>query len=122
MTEYPYAFSLDDVTALVAQVRAARLDELEAIQALGDKEAELEKQAALVVMAAYDNGLIDGKNKDTREAGEKAALARSKTVVELQAQVTKLAQERELYKINRQAAEDQLSLTKAWLYSLAGGP
>ncbi len=111
-------FPRHEIKPLVRQLHKARLEELGAQRDLAEAQHALERERALVIQAAYDAGEINPKNKDTRDAGEADALARSETYQTILDQVAACERAVGIDKINRLALEDEVSLTRAWLYSL----
>lgn len=124
-------FNFKDIRPLVDRRRMRRIQELELardIQALEYEIERLERERdhakAVVVQAAYENEEINTKNSDTRSAGEDAAVARSPQVASLEEQIDKLQTERlpqmrkdrDLAKVEREALDDTISLTRALLY------
>lgn len=80
-----------------------------------------EFRRAEVLLAAYQSGAIDGKNETMRKMQEAVALDADNALACLE---TYLRQEEaclSAYEVARKAAETEVSLTKAWLYSQSGG-
>jgi septal ring factor EnvC (AmiA/AmiB activator) len=124
-------FGYKNIRPLVDRKRMARIQELELardVRALEKEveslERELEHTKAVVVQAAYENEEINPKNKETRSAGEDAAVARSPQVAVLEEQIDKLwtgrleqaRRDYDLAKVERETLEDTISLTRAVLY------
>ncbi len=108
----------NEIKPLVRKLHEARLKELHERRNLAGAKHALERKKALVVQAAYDAGEINAKNKDTREAGEADVLARSEVYQTSVAQVEVYERAVSRAEIDRLALEDEVSLTRAWLYSL----
>ena len=110
----------EEIIKLCQDRYRARESELEAKRALLETESELEARTGKLLADAYDAGVIDGKNAETRKRQEQKVLAESDAVQANVQSIRILQEEADEAQIAREFHDDLLGLTKAWLYSLRG--
>ena len=101
---------------LIAEYRLALLKQLERQDHLVITKSQAEYEKAEVLATAT----IDGKNADTRKRQTAEALGNDPSYQEALARVTDGEHSMALASIDVKAAQERLSLTKAWLYSQSG--
>ena len=86
---------------------------------LAELEESLETARGVVLNDAYNNGLIDGKNKQIRDTQEAAVLSESDELAELEYNVKVLSNKHNKAISSVKATEAKIGLLKAWMYSQA---
>ncbi len=92
---------------------------LRAKQETAIAETTLNETIALALESGYEDGSIDGPNKQTRTAQEKALIASSKSVLRAQEQLQQAQKKENNVYAMLKTLEAEIGLTKAWLYSQA---
>lgn len=109
-----------EIGTLADDLRGALEMELAALEAVAVARMSIEERGVEVERVAREAGLIDGSNKDTREAQRAAALAQDTKLIGLQTELARIEHEAAQAQIARQHQETRVSLTRAWLYSRSG--
>lgn len=114
--------SLQDLKDLTQARAQARQDELEAKRALERARSAAKKVQSMAVLAAIGAGLIKGKNQTQRDMETTQLLSQDDEIQEHNLHICHLEDEADSAQIQRELLDDEISLTKAWLYSQSGGP
>ena len=88
-----------------------------ALTALADARAAVETERARVLLTAYAENLIDGKNETVRKLQELLLIDNSNGLYWLGLEERKAAEALANAEISRKSTEAEISLVKAWLYS-----
>jgi len=110
----------NDITTLTRRHAAALHAEAQAARHAAEAKAGLGEIAAIAISEGYRTGKIAGKNADARARAEKLHLAEHVDYRALEAHQARLQEQADAARIRRQAIETEISLTRAWLYSLSG--
>ena len=82
-----------------------------------DRQNEAKAIEAEIVAAGYADGVIDGKNAETRKAQCDALLLESEALVKQTADLRLVENAAALAEISRKGHDARIGLVKAWLYS-----
>jgi len=109
------------VVTLAESLARALREEHAARVALHELQARAEREQALLLYSAYNDGTLDGPNADARKRQEAVFLADSPAYQDLLAQVAEAETKAAHAEIERRQVEALIGLTRAWLYAQAGG-
>lgn len=110
-----------ELLELISQYKDALIEERAAILALADARVALETERARLLVYAYNTtGQIDGKNETVRKLQEAEYLENQNGLDWLARYEREAAEAVSRAEIERKTIEVEISLTKAWLYSLSG--
>ena len=112
--------NLQDIEQLVNDYECQLNEEYAVKAALVERQNAAEYAKVITLLAAYSDGVIDGKNADMRKLQEAAVVGESESIGEIEHAVKALAQRVALEENTSKALEAQIGLTKAWLYSQSG--
>ena len=101
---------------MLTDYRIAMYDEYDTANSLADARAALEAERSRLLLAAYRDGQIDGKNDAARKMQEATLLDEANSIYWLSMYERKQQEEYEFQKVEREIAETEISLAKAWLY------
>lgn len=110
----------EDLKSIVEDYKEALLEELEAKTVAAKAESEVARIKDVVISEAYADGVIDGKNAETRKAQEAAELQACLAYAEAQAQAEVASKHASRAEIDRKERDAYVSLVRAWLYSQSG--
>jgi hypothetical protein len=110
---------LSHIEDLVMQYECALKDEYRLRRDAEAEEDAYDQLEGLIINDGYVNGVIDGKNKQTRDAQEAALIADSDALRDAREEVEQLQRQAERMTAKRKALEAEIGLTRAWLYSQA---
>lgn len=104
----------------VEQLHLARLSENTAAEALATARAQLERMKAIRLATAYQSGVIDGKNEQSRKAQEAEILATFEPVQKAEADLRLAESKHAADRIEREYREDRYHAFRALLAARTG--
>ena len=110
----------DYLIALTENLADVQKEEYQQFANLTQAKLNLEEARALSLSLAYHNGEIVGKNTDERQRKETVFLSNDDAYQAALQNENKIDKYYQMAKIERQRIENEISLTKAWLYSQRG--
>ena len=112
--------NLEQVLIFTAAAQQAREDELDAKLKVPEMKEIAEREKAVILNLGLGSGAIDGKNAETRNIQIAGLLLGNENYQKILAYVAELEFKAARATIRRQRAEDELSIVRAYLYSLSG--
>ena len=105
-----------DLRDMLTDYRIAMYDEYDSANKLADARAALEAERNRLILLAHQEGKIDGKNDPQRKMQEAVLLDEANSIYWLSRYERKAQEDYEFHKVEREIAETDISLAKAWLY------
>ena len=107
----------DYLIALTESLVDAQKEEYQQFVNLTQAKLNTEENKALSLILAYRGGQLSGKNADERQRNEIVFLSNDDAYQTALHNESKYDYHYQMAKINRQRIENEIALTKAWLYS-----
>lgn len=110
---------LSDLHKLTERYENELNRKLELSRILANAKGERDALVGIALNQAYENGVIDGKNKQIRDAQEADLLAKDEGLKSFDSKMSDMQSEFDRTSARVSAIEAEIGLTKAWLYSQA---
>ena len=110
---------LQELMELADGVEVAKFDELKARRLLIDAQEAAESVKATALALGYRDGVIDGKNAETRKQQEVAFITINADYIDAMHEVCDAQDESDCAVSKLAGIEARYGLVKAWLYSQA---
>ena len=110
---------LKELMELADGVEFAKLSELKARRSLIDAQEAAESVKATALALGYHDGIIDGKNAETRKQQEIAFITINEDYIDATREVCNAQDETDYAVAKLAGIEARYGLVKAWLYSQA---